>query len=94
MKAKYVEMDRGDFYRKYFEQEKFPNLRKLMAFKIALFGPRYLCEFYETSLSISDDKRTLGKWTEVCQHFNQTKFEQTASQKPAARFSLKCFDKD
>ena len=36
-KAKYVEMNLGDFYRKYLDQDKFPNLRKFMASKMALF---------------------------------------------------------
>ena len=44
LKAKYVEMNLGDFYRKYFDQNKFPNLRKFMASKMALFGSIYLCE--------------------------------------------------
>ena len=44
LKAKYVEMNLGDFYRKYLDQDKFPNLRKFMASKIALFGSTYLCE--------------------------------------------------
>ena len=44
LKAKYVEMNLGDFYRKYLDQDKFPNLRKFMAFKMALFGSTYLCE--------------------------------------------------
>ena len=44
LKAKYVEMDLGDFYRKYLDQEKFPSLRKFMASKMALFGSTYLCE--------------------------------------------------
>ena len=44
LKAKYVEMDLSDFYRKYLDQEKLPSLRKFMALKIALFGSTYLCE--------------------------------------------------
>ena len=44
LKAKYVEMNIGDFYRKYRDQDKFPNLRKFMASKMALFGSTYLCE--------------------------------------------------
>ena len=44
LKAKYVEMNLGDFYQKYLDQDKFPNLRKFMAFKMALFGSTYLCE--------------------------------------------------
>ena len=43
-KAKYVEMNLGDFYRKYLDQDKFPNLRKFMASKMALFDSTYLCE--------------------------------------------------
>ena len=42
--AKCVEMDHGDFYRKYLDQEKFPSFRKFMASKIALLGLTYLCE--------------------------------------------------
>ena len=44
LKAKYVEMNLGDFYRKFFDQDKFPNLRKFVASKMALFGSTYLCE--------------------------------------------------
>ena len=44
LKAKYVEMNLGDFYRKYHDQDKFPNLRKFMASKMALFGSTYLYE--------------------------------------------------
>ena len=44
LKAKYVEMNLGDFYRKYLDREKFPNLRKFMASKMALAGSTYLCE--------------------------------------------------
>ena len=44
LKAKYVEMDLGDFYRKYLDEEKFPSLRKFMASKMVLFGSTYLCE--------------------------------------------------
>ena len=44
LKAKYVEMNLGDFYRKYFDHDKFPNLRKFITCKMALFGSTYLCE--------------------------------------------------
>ena len=44
LKAKYVEMNLSDFYRKYLDQDKFSNLRKCMAFKMALFGSTYLYE--------------------------------------------------
>ena len=37
LKTKYVEMILGDFYRKYLDHDKFPNLRKFMASKMALF---------------------------------------------------------
>ena len=33
LKAKYVEMNLGDFYRKYLDQDKFPKLRKFVASK-------------------------------------------------------------
>ena len=42
LKAKYVEMNLIDFYWKYLDQSKFPNLRKFMASKMALFGSTYL----------------------------------------------------
>ena len=42
LKAKYVEMNLGDFYWKYLDQDKL-NLRKFMASKMALFGST-LCE--------------------------------------------------
>ena len=44
LKAKYVEMNLGDFYRKYLDQDRFPNLKKFVAFKIAFFGATYLCD--------------------------------------------------
>ena len=44
LKAKYVETNLGDFYRKYLDEDKFPNLRKFMASKMELFGSTYLCE--------------------------------------------------
>ena len=44
LKDKYVETNLGDFCRKYLDQNKFPNLRKFMASKMALFGSTYLCE--------------------------------------------------
>ena len=36
LKAKYVEMNLGDFYRKYLNQDKFSNSRKFIASKMAL----------------------------------------------------------
>ena len=44
LKAKYVEMNLGDFCRKRLDQDKFPDLRKFMSSKMALFGSTYLCE--------------------------------------------------
>ena len=44
LKAKYVEMNFGDFYRKFLDQDKFPNLKKFVASKMVLFGLTYLCE--------------------------------------------------
>ena len=46
LKAKYVQMNLGDFYCKYLDQDKFPNLRKFMASKMALFGSTYLCKHF------------------------------------------------
>ena len=73
MKAKYVEMNLGDFYRKYLDQDKFPNLRKFMASKMTLFGSTYLCEQFFSKMGFlkssyrsvitRTDRRTLGKWT-------------------------------
>ena len=42
LKAKYVEMNLGDFYRKYLDQDKFPYSRKFMASKMAPFDSIYL----------------------------------------------------
>ena len=44
LKPKYVKINRGKFYWKYLYQEKFPNLRKSMASKMALFGSTDLCK--------------------------------------------------
>ena len=46
LKAKYVEMNLGHFYRKYLNRDKFPNFRKFMSSKMALFGSTYLCEHF------------------------------------------------
>ena len=51
LKAKYVEMNLGDFYRKYLDQDKLPNLRNFMASKMALFGSTYLCEQFFSKMS-------------------------------------------
>ena len=44
LKAKYVEMNLDDFYRKHLDQDEFPNLRKFMDSKRALFDSTYFCE--------------------------------------------------
>ena len=44
LKTKYVKMDLGDFYRKYLDQEKLPNLRNFMAYNIIFFGSTCSCE--------------------------------------------------
>ena len=85
LKAKYAEMNFADFYRKYLDQDKFPNLRMSLAFKMALFGSTYLCEQFFSkmcflkssyrSVITRTDRRTLGKWTYSCQHLNLSKFE-------------------
>ena len=38
LKTKYVKMDLGDFYRKYLDQEKLPNLRNFMAYNIVFLA--------------------------------------------------------
>ena len=38
LKAKYVERNFGNFYRKYLDQDKFPNLRKFIASEMALLA--------------------------------------------------------
>ena len=43
LKAKYVEMNLGDFIKNILTKM-FPNLRKLMASNMTLFGSTYLCE--------------------------------------------------
>ena len=44
LKTEYVKMDLGDFYRKYLDQEKLPNLRNFMACNIIFFGSTCSCE--------------------------------------------------
>ena len=44
LKTEYVKMDLGDFYRKYLDQEKLPNLRNFMACNIIFFGFTCSCE--------------------------------------------------
>ena len=44
LKAKYVEENLSNVYQKYLDQDKFPNLRKFMASKVALFCSTYLCK--------------------------------------------------
>ena len=51
LKAKYAEMNLDNFYRKYLDQDKFPNLRKFIASKMALFGSTYLCEQFFSRMS-------------------------------------------
>ena len=62
LKAKYMEISFGDFYRKYLDQDKFPNSRKFMASKMRLFGSIYLCEqFFSKSSSHQFKKKDI--WT-------------------------------
>ena len=44
LKTKYMEISLGDFYRKHFDQDKFPQLKKFVASKMSLFGSTYVCE--------------------------------------------------
>ena len=39
-----MEMSLGDFYRKHLDQDKFPQLKKCMASKMALLGSTYVSE--------------------------------------------------
>ena len=59
LKAKYVEMDLGDFYRNYLDQEKFPSLRKFMASKMALFDSTYLCEQFFSEMGFIKSYRSV-----------------------------------
>ena len=44
-----MEMSLGNFYRKHLGQDKFPQLKKFVALKMALFGSTYVCEqFFPT----------------------------------------------
>ena len=44
LKAKYVEMNLGDFYWKYLDQDKYPNLRKIMASTVQWhFSAQLIC---------------------------------------------------
>ena len=52
LKAKYMKMNLGDFYR-YLDQDKLPNLRKFMAFKMALFDSTYLCELFFSKIGFT-----------------------------------------
>lgn len=51
LKDKYVKMNLGDFYRIFLDQDKFPNLRKVMTSKMALFGSTYLCEQFFSKMA-------------------------------------------
>ena len=50
LKAKYKDMNLGDFYRTHIDQDKFPLLRKFVALKMALFGSTYVCEQFFSKL--------------------------------------------
>ena len=102
LKAKYVEMNLGDFYRKYLDQDKFPNLRKFMASKMALFGSTYLCEQFFSKISfikssyrsvMTDEHLENGlKVASTSIKVNLNKVVQKKNS--AAYFSLNCFYKD
>ena len=49
LKAKYVKTNLGDFYRKYLDQDMFPNLRKFMLLKWPFLA--YLCEQFFSKMS-------------------------------------------
>ena len=93
MKAKYMKMNLGDFYRKYFDQDKFPNLRK---FKITLFGSTYLCEQFFSKM---DFMKSPYRSVMTDEHLeNGLRVASTSIEvnlnKPAAYFSPNCFYKD
>ena len=44
LKAKYIEMSLGEFFQKHLDQDKFPQLKKSVPSKMALFGSTYVCE--------------------------------------------------
>ena len=50
LNTEYVKMDLGGFYRKYLDQEKFPNLRNFMAYNKVFFGSTYSCEQFFSKL--------------------------------------------
>ena len=41
----------SDFYQNYLNRDKFPNLKKFVAFKLAIFGSTYLCEQFFSKMS-------------------------------------------
>jgi len=61
-------MNLRDFYRKYLDQDKFPNLRKFVASKMALFGSTYLWTIFfwnglhEISLVLIDQFWQTNTW--------------------------------
>ena len=102
LKAKYVEMNLGDFYRKYLDQDKFPNLRKFMASKMGLFGSTYLCEQFFSKMgfikssyrSVMTDEH-LENGLKVASTSIKVNLNKVVQKKnSAAYFSLNCFYKD
>ena len=64
LKAKYVKRNLGDFYGKYLDQNKFPNLRKFTASKIALFDSNYLCKQFFSKMGFMKSRHRSVKTDE------------------------------
>ena len=88
LKTKYMEMNLGDFYRKYLDQNKFSNLRKFMACKMTLFESTYLCEQYFSKmgfikspyLSLMTDKHLINGLASISIKVNLNRVVQKKSQ--------------
>jgi len=97
-----VETNPGDFDRKYLDQEKFPNLRKFVASKLALFGSTYLCEQFFSKMGfmkspyrsvLTDEHLRNGlRVASTAIKVNLNKVVQ--KKKPTAYFSLNCLNED
>ena len=103
LKAKYVEMKLSDFYRKYLDQDKFPNLRKFMASKMALSGSTYLCQQFFSKMGLLKSpyrsimtEEHLENGFRVAKNSIKVNLNRVfyVEESPAAYFSLNCFYKD
>ena len=101
-KYRYVEMNLGDFYRKFLDQDKFPNLRKFVASKMALFDLTYLCKKFFSKMgfmksphrSVMTDEH-LENGLRVASTSIKVNLNRVVQKKKlAAYFSLNYFNKD